>query len=195
MSHRDQSDKIRSQFNRRLDSAYSEVDSKSEEISMLKEDHRIAMKKMTATHARELSSKNHKLKQANDLVAGMQEMFEEMSKEVLDATATAQSNIAALDRAKKKAAHAHARYIEQKLISGELNDEVCSADNAISDVEADLKQSQEMIDYLYSRLEEQERDFNQIVAYIDKYYSEEAAQPKVIAKHYVRNRDGKGNVL
>ena len=51
-----------------------------------------------------------------------------------------------------------------------------------------------MIDYLYNRLEEQQNDFNQVVQYIDKYYAEEAAQPKCIAKHWVSNKDGKGGV-
>jgi hypothetical protein len=41
-------------------------------------------------------------------------------------------------------------------------------------------------------LDEQQRDFDSIVKYIDKYYAKEAASPKPIAKHYVPNKSSGG---
>ena len=180
-------------LNKKLLSANTELDSNEYYIPALKEHHRQSLKKMTAVHAAELHQKNSKIKAANDLVAGMQEMFDEMSKEVIDATTAAEKSSTSLAVAKQKAAEAHAKFIEHKLLAGELTDEIVFVDCASADMEADLEQSREMIDYLY-RLEEQQSDFKQVVQYIDKYYAEEVAQPKCIAKHLVSNKDGKGGV-
>ncbi|KAL3779114.1 hypothetical protein ACHAWO_005927 [Cyclotella atomus] len=124
---------------------------------------------MQTIHAGCLESKKEQLRQANELVAGMQEMFEEMTKEVMDATTESEDAMKRMDRLKSKAVSAHAKYIEHKLLANELNDEV--RDNC---------------------LDEQQRDFDSIVKYIDKYYAKEAASPKPIAKHYVPNKSSGG---
>jgi hypothetical protein len=50
----------------------------------------------------------------------------------------------------------------------------------------------EIIDYLYKELDKQEADYESVMAYIDKYYEDEAVQPRLIAKHRIPNKGNKG---
>jgi hypothetical protein len=73
-----------------------------------------------------------------------------------------------------------------------MKDEVWDHEMSMVDMKSQLAKSKEMVEYLYDCLDQQEEDFNAIVRYIDRYYAGEAASQKMIAKHYVRNRNGKG---
>jgi hypothetical protein len=137
-------------------------------------------------------SKKEQLRQADELVAGMQEMFEEMTKEVMDATTESEDAMKWMDMLKSKAASAHAKYIEHKLLANELNNEVRDSSLTQQQLELENEEYKATIEYLYDYLDEQQRDFNSIVKYIDKYYAEEATSPKPIAKHYVPNKSGGG---
>jgi hypothetical protein len=52
-----------------------------------------------------------------------------------------------------------------------------------------------MIDCLYEEWDCKDRDYQSIIEYVDLFYAEDAAAmvPRTISKHYVRNKDGKGN--
>jgi chromosome segregation ATPase len=143
-----------------------------------------------------MASKNEDLKEARDLIDGMEELFQELSKEVHVAQndrRKAESNVSLL---KERAARAHRNYIEHKLLSAELKDEVREGELTTLELQMQVDEFSETIDYLYERLEEGRADFDAVVQYIDKYYMEELdrMKPKMIAKHLVMNRSGKGDV-
>ncbi|KAL3792530.1 hypothetical protein ACHAWO_008401 [Cyclotella atomus] len=107
-----------------LHSTNLELQSTKSKIDSLKLQHKLTIKRMQTIHADRLESKKEQLRQADELVAGMQEMFEEMTKEVMDATTESEDAMKQMDRLKSKAVSAHAKYIEHKLLANELNDEL-----------------------------------------------------------------------
>ena len=54
-----------------------------------------------------------------------------------------------------------------------------------------------MIDYLYEELDCKDQDYKSVIEYIDLFYAEDASAmaPRAISKHYVCNKDGKGDML
>lgn len=154
----DSKEKLYNKQTQMLESKEVQLQSSRLMIESLKLEHKEACRQMSRIHAHQIKTKNSKLKEAEELIAGMQEMFDEMVKEVHAATADAKSSKLSLKHAKAKAANAHARYLQHKLLADELNDEVCFADRASSEIESELQQSREMIDYLFGRLDEQQHD-------------------------------------
>ncbi len=122
----------------------------------------------------------------------MQAMFYEMSDEVVDANKSSRLASDKMLKLKEKAAAAHHKYIEHKLLSLELKDEVRDKELRVSELELEVSEFSSIVDYLYEQVDQQRQDFDSIVEYIDKYYAEEMPKPKLIAKHYVPNKDGKG---
>jgi predicted HAD superfamily hydrolase len=111
---------------------------------------------MQTIHADRLESKKEQLRQADELVAGMQEMFEEMTKEVMDATTESEDAMKQMDRLKSKAVSAHAKYIEHKLLANELNDEVRDSSLTQQQLELENEEYKATIEYLYNCLDEQQ---------------------------------------
>ncbi len=139
-----------------------------------------------------IQSKNKQLRDANELIAGYQEMFFEMADEVSHSHRAKKGAATDLAKLKEKLASTHFKYIEHKLLSAELQDEIRDSDLLVSELKVQVSDLSSIVDYLYDELDRQHDDFDSIVNYIDKYYAEEMAKPKMIAKHYVPNKDGKG---
>ena len=124
-------------------------------------------------------------------------MFEELSDEVHVAESDKRAAEANVSELKDRAARAHRNYIEHKLLSAELKDEVRDGELNTLELQIQVNEFSETVDYLYEKLDESRADFDAVVWYIDKYYTErlDAMKPKMIAKHYVKNWSGKGTVL
>ena len=76
-----------------------------------------------------------------------------------------------------------------------LIDEIRDEQSNSLELSDKLSEYEEMIDYLYEQLDCKDRDYQSVIEYIDLFYAEDAATmvPRVISKHYVCNKDGKGN--
>jgi chromosome segregation ATPase len=136
-----------------------------------------------------IQSKNKQLRDDNELIAGYQEMFFDEVSQSNRAKKGAATDLANL---KDKLASTHFKYIEHKLLSAKLQDEVRDSDLLVSELKVQVSDLSSIVDSLYDELDCQCDDFDSIVNYIHKYYAEEMAKLKLIAKHYVPNKDGKG---
>jgi hypothetical protein len=99
-----------------------------------------------------IQSKNKQLRDANELIAGYQEMFFEMADEVTHSNRAKKGAATDLARLKEKFASTHFKYIEHKLLSAELQDEIRDKVQ-VSDLSS-------IVDYLYDELDRQRDDFD-----------------------------------
>lgn len=143
-----------------------------------------------------MKSKNDRVKEAEELAEGLHVLFSEMVDEVGDASKSARKSKKELKDAKASAAKAHAAYVEHKLLSNLLKDEVRDAQVDEVSSREKVEQYSEIIEYLSRELEEQQREFDEILTFIDAHACDGdiAGSPNVIAKHYVPNKRGKGAV-
>jgi len=74
-----------------------------------------------------------------------------------------------------------------------LTDELLDAQDRVIDLEHKLVEYEEVIDSLNHQFEQQQDDYDDMLCFMDQYYTEEVERlaPKFIDKHYVLNRDGK----
>lgn len=173
-----------------------ELQSSKKKIDDLKIKHKSALRNLRAHHAKAMASKSEELKDAQELIKGMDELFAELSTEVHAAEAEKRVAEAKVIGLKDRVARAHRNYVEHKLLSAELKDEVREGELNTLELQIQVNEFSKMIDYLYDKLDESRADFDAVVRYIDTYYTEQldALKPKMIAKHYVANRSGKGIV-
>lgn len=176
-----------SKTTKQCESIFEDLQRSKQYIDTLKVQHKSTIAQMKQLHAATIESKNKQLKEADELVEGLEEMFQEMVAEVNDATNSANTSSQRLERAKAKASQAHSKLMEHKILTGELKDELRDGELATKDLTNELEECREAIDYLYDERERMQTDFNSIIEYLDEY-----ASPKPIAKHYVPNRNGRG---
>ena len=150
---------------------------------------------MQQLHSNAIATTNAKLKAADKLVAGFEEMIHEMTKEVGDAIKSSCKYKHQLLNAKSIASRAHHNYMQYKLLSDSLNNEVCDSDKLMAKLHMQASEYEEVIDYLYDEQSQMQQNFDQIVRYIDQWYKEDTPQPRPNANHYVPNKDGKGTIL
>lgn len=148
-----------------------------------------------------MKSKNDRVKEAEELAEGLHVLFSEMVDEVGDASKSSRKSKKELKDAKASAAKAHAAYVEHKLLSNLLKDEVRDAQVDEVSSREKVEQYSEIIEYLSRELEEQQREFDEILTFIDAHACDGdiagdnmLKSPNVIAKHYVPNKRGKGAV-
>jgi chromosome segregation ATPase len=101
-----------------------------------------------------MESKSEELKSAGELVKGMHELFEELSDEVHVAESDKRAAEANVSELKDRAARAHRNYVEHKLISAELKNEVRDGELNILELQIQVNELSETIDYLYKKLDE-----------------------------------------
>ena len=173
-----------------------EVKAAKESIDILKIKHKNALTVIRSNHATAMKSKIEKLQEAEELAEGLQVMFGELFNEVDAATSASKKLEKKFINAKQRAQAAHTAYVQHKLLNDVLTDEIRDAE-----VSADkLEDYEEVIDYLSREIEDQQREFDDILLFIDHCSSVESVsaietpQPKKIAKHYVPNRTGRGIV-
>ena len=164
--------------------------------------HKNVITKIKRDNARALQTKNDRVKAAEELALGLQELFNEMVDEVSQASKSSNKSKKEVKEAKAKAAKAHADYVEHKLLSDMLKDEVRDAHHSELSLKAKVEEYGDVIDYLSREMEEQEREFDDILAFIDAHasFGEDACNtlalsPNYIAKHNVPNKRGKGTVI
>ena len=134
-----------------------------------------------------MKSKIEKLQEAEELAEGLQVMFGELLNEVDAATSASKKLEKKFINAKQRAQAAHTAYVQHKLLNDVLTDEIRDAE-----VSADkLEDYEEVIDYLSREIEDQQKEFDDILLFIDHCSGVESVaaietpQPKKIAKHYV----------
>jgi chromosome segregation ATPase len=176
-------------------SAFYDAQNYKNAVDKLKIQHKEAITQMQQLHSNAIATTNAKLKAADKLVAGFEDMIHEMTKEVGDAVKSSCKYKHQLLNAKSKASRAHYNYMQYKLLSDSLNNEVCDSDKLMAKLHMEASEYEEVIDYLYDEQSQMQQDFDQIVHYIDQWYKEDAPPPRHIAKHYVPNKDGKGMAL
>jgi hypothetical protein len=164
-------------------------------LHFVKIQHKEAITQIQQLHSNAVATKNAKLKAADNLVAGFEEMIKEMTTEVGDAVKSSYQYRHQLLNAKSKASRAHYNYMQYKLLSDSLNNEVCDNERLVAKLHMQASEYEEVIDYLYDEQSQMQQNFDQIVHYIDQWYKEDTPQPRPIAKHYVPNKDGKGTIL
>ena len=173
-----------------------EVKAAKESIDKLKIKHKNALTTVRNNHAKAMKSKVERLKEAEELSEGLQVMFGELLDEVDAATSASRKLETKFVNAKRRAQAAHTAYVEHKLLNDVLTDEIRDSEVSSEKVE----EYEEVIDYLSREIEDQQREFDDILAFIDHCScvdsdSEQVKpQPKKIAKHYVPNRSGRGIV-
>lgn len=141
-------------------------------------------------------AKVEKLKEAEELSEGLQVMFGELLEEVDAATSASRKLETKFIKAKRRAQAAHTAYVQHKLLNDVLTDEIRDSQVSVDKV----KEYEEVIVYLSREIDDQRREFDDILSFIDHCSSVDTAseqgkpQPKKIAKHYVPSRSGKGIV-
>jgi sugar-specific transcriptional regulator TrmB len=166
---------------------------KQETMDALAARHRDAIINLRQRHSESMSRKDALLKESDELVQGFQDMFRELLNE-MRGTKVARRKA---DELSKRAAQAHSRYLEQKLLNDSLTDEIIDTRATSIDLRTKIEEYEAMVDYLYDELDSQKSDFDSIVHFIDSYYQEEleSLTPKHIRKHCVPNSSGKGNII
>lgn len=173
-----------------------EVKAARESIDKLKIKHKNALASVRNNHAKAMKSKVEQLKEAEELSEGLQVMFGELLDEVDAATSASRKLETKFVNAKRRAQAAHTAYVQHKLLNDVLTDEI--RDSQVSSDK--VGEYEEVIDYLSREIEDQQREFDDILTFIDHCSrvdsdsEQEKPQPKKIAKHYVPNRSGRGTV-
>ena len=122
-----------------------------------------AITQIQQLHSNAVATKNAKLKAADNLVAGFEEMIKEMTKEVGDAVKSSYQYRHQLLNAKSKASRAHYNYMQYKLLSDSLNNEVCDNEQLVAKLHMQASEYDEVIDYLYDEQSQMQQNFDQIV--------------------------------
>lgn len=158
--------------------------------------HRNVITKIKRDNARAIQAKNVRVKEAEELAQGLHVLFNDMVDEVGQASSSSRKSRNDLIAAKAKASKAHAAYVEHKLLSNLLTDEVSDAQLNEKSYREKVEEYGEIIEYLSRQLEDQESEFDDILQFIDSCVGDTACDPtpRVIAKHYVPNKRGGGKV-
>eukprot|EP00956_Cyclotella_meneghiniana_P002231 scaffold2510_cov65-Cyclotella_meneghiniana.AAC.1 len=163
-------------------------------IDEMKVRHKNVITKIKRDNARAIQAKNVRVKEAEELAQGLHVLFNDMVDEVGQASKSSRKSQNDLIAAKAKASKAHAAYVEHKLLSNLLTDEVRDAQLNEKSYREKVEEYGEIIEYLSQQLEDQESEFDDILQFIDSCVGNTACEPtpRVIAKHYVPNKRGGG---
>ena len=177
-------------FSQKLESI---AKSKAEDIEWMQQKHIARLTTMKATHSTAIKRRDDSLNQSIELVSGFHQMFADCLAELREETVPKEKAA----KLSQKAATAHAKYIEYKFLTDSLIDEIRDEQSNSLELSNKLSEYEEMIDYLYEELDCKDRDYQSVIEYIDLFYAEDAAAmvPCAISKHYVCNKDGKGDML
>ena len=158
--------------------------------------HKNVITKIKRDNARAIQAKKARVNEAEELAKGLHVLFNDMVDEVGQASKSSRKSQNDLIAAKAKASKAHAAYVEHKLLSNLLTDEVRDAQLNEKSYREKVEEYGEIIEYLSRQLEDQEPEFDDILQFIDGRSGESACDPtpRVIAKHYVPNKRGGGKV-
>ncbi len=163
-------------------------------VDKIKVVHREELMKLKKVHAIVVHNKNVEIKIADVLVAGYEETFSELLEEMREEKQKTNDYAKKYDFLRKKASIAHSKFAQHKLIAESQHDGYRDEQLNAMELQCQVNEYEVMIDYLYEEMDKRERDFDSIVKYIDQYYTEASynSKPRVICKHYVPNREGRG---
>ena len=151
------------------------------------------LNKQQKLHAQVVHSKNARLKSTDELVGGMQVMYDELLNEMKEACTTTRDSTKYAKQLHEHASSAHGNMRKQMEIINSLKDEICDEQQHSANLEKKVEECKVIIDCSYDEYDKREHEFNDIIDYIDKYYQEEAVKYalKFITKHFMQNK-GRG---